>query len=723
MITVHMIGNAHIDPVWLWRWPAGVGEVLSTCRTACDILDEDPRLVFTRSDVWVYQQVEEIDTGLFERIRAHVAAGRWAVVGGWYVQPDCNFPREESFLRHIESGRRYFSEKLGTTVTVGYNVDSFGHAASLPRILADNGYDSYVMMRPMAHEKALSADLFRWRSTEEAGGVREVLTWRIARAYCISEEDLSAQVEACLRSALPGVDHVMCFYGVGDHGGGPTRAQAAWIRSHQDSFPGARLVFSHPRAFFDAVKPHGERIPVVTGELQMHAVGCYSVGRALKKAVRQAEHRLLMAETSLAALGTADDRHAGDALRGAWEKVLFNQFHDTCGGTALPEAFDDAMAQLGGARDTAEKALIRALYCHASGLPGRPDQRIVAFNASDTPFDGFIEWEPWLGDWKSFAGGLADEEGRPVPFQLLPSPSAANMPGTLLWQSRIEPGRIRTFSIVRGDGSAEETPTADLGESGEGIQSGRWRLARADAPGLLAIRHRSSGTPLTGADGLRLCVFDDPSDTWSHGIDRYAGRLLGTFSPVAWHVEETGPVRASLRVEARFNESTLVLWARLYRGDPRIELVLRVEWREKLRVAKLVLPVSGAVTGRLDGIPGGGSRRGPDGREYPLMDWTIAYGSDGHSLGVASPDCSALDGSPESLRFTLLRSPVYAWHDPAKLSPARVYRFTDQGEHEFRFALLYEAQPAAVNALALAYHRPPVCVDWTRGVTPAQGSS
>src|SRR5208282_3232262 len=150
-----------------------------------------------------------------------------------------------------------------------------------------------------------------------------------------------------------------------------------WIHAHRDSFPGAKLAFSHPRAFFDAVKPFTGQIPVVQGELQMHAVGCYSVGRTLKKAVRQAEHQLLMAETGVAALGTADDRDARNTLRGAWEKVLFNQFHDTYGGTAIPEAFDDALAQLGGARDAAEKVLTRALYRHASGLSAHPHQRIL----------------------------------------------------------------------------------------------------------------------------------------------------------------------------------------------------------------------------------------------------------------------------------------------------------------------------------------------------------
>jgi len=713
MLTVHMIGNAHIDPVWLWRWPAGVGEALSTCRTACDLLDEFPDAVFTRSDAWVYQRIEELDPRLFERIKSHSRAGRWAVVGGWYVQPDCNFPREESFQKHIDIGKRYSQERFGLSVTVGYNVDSFGHAASLPRILADNGYDSYVMMRPMAHDLALPADLFRWRSTEEAGGVREVLSWRIPIGYCISAPDLSEHVRASIASAVPGVDHVMCFYGAGDHGGGPTRAQIAWIRENRDSFSGARLVFSHPRAFFDAVKPFAALLPVVQGELQMHAVGCYSAGHSIKKAMREAEHGLLKAERALEAFGSGRDHQARELLEKAWEKTLFNQFHDTYGGTVIPAAFDDACGQLAAARDEAEAVLYSAFFRHASKMPPAKEQRIIVFNPSEAPFDGFIQWEPWL-EWKGFDGWLADGNGSPVPDQILPSESVAQMPGILLWPAKLPPRAVQSYSLRSSP--APGPFDSDLRTGTAEIANSSWSAAHTPGPGIISLEDRRSGRLLAGDMGLRVCVLDDPSDTWSHGIDRFAGPLLGCFEATGHLVEESGPVRASIRVDARFHESTLTLWARVYRNDPRLELELRIDWRERLRVAKLLLPAGGGTRDRLDGIPGGAAARPQDGREVPVVDWTLARQSDGGTLGVACPDCSALDGTGDVLRFTLLRAPVYAWHHPAPLRADRVHRYIDQGEHVFRFAILPGADAQRIGTLALSLHRPPVCIDWTRGM-------
>ncbi len=85
MITVHLILNAHIDPVWLWPWAAGVDETIATCRSACDRLDANPDAIFTRGEAWGYRMVETIDPELFARIRGHVASGRWEIVGGWWI--------------------------------------------------------------------------------------------------------------------------------------------------------------------------------------------------------------------------------------------------------------------------------------------------------------------------------------------------------------------------------------------------------------------------------------------------------------------------------------------------------------------------------------------------------------------------------------------------------------------------------------------------------------
>ena len=136
-MRVHMIGNAHIDPVWLWPWQAGADEALATVASVADRCDEYPEFVFTRGEAWLYQRVERIRPDLFARIRQLIERGQWHITGGQFIQPDLNLPTAAGLHRQITHGQRYFRDRFGIAPTVGYNVDSFGHTASLPDILVE----------------------------------------------------------------------------------------------------------------------------------------------------------------------------------------------------------------------------------------------------------------------------------------------------------------------------------------------------------------------------------------------------------------------------------------------------------------------------------------------------------------------------------------------------------------------------------------------------------
>ena len=155
MSKFYLIGNAHIDPVWLWNWQSGYSEVLATFRSALDRMNEYDDFKFTSACSVYYEWVEKTDPDMFNEIVKRVKEGRWNIVGGWYLQPDCNIPSGESFARHGLIAQRYFASKFGVTAKTGYNIDSFGHNASMPKILKGCGLDNYVFMRPSETEKTL----------------------------------------------------------------------------------------------------------------------------------------------------------------------------------------------------------------------------------------------------------------------------------------------------------------------------------------------------------------------------------------------------------------------------------------------------------------------------------------------------------------------------------------------------------------------------------------
>ena len=142
-----MICNAHIDPVWLWNWQEGAAAAISTFRCAADFCDEFDGFVFNRNESLLYKWVEEHEPQLFDRIKAHVKAGKWKIMGGWYNQPDCNMPSGESFTRQILYGKNYFLEKFDVEPQTALNFDSFGHTRGLVQILKKSGYKSYMVSK------------------------------------------------------------------------------------------------------------------------------------------------------------------------------------------------------------------------------------------------------------------------------------------------------------------------------------------------------------------------------------------------------------------------------------------------------------------------------------------------------------------------------------------------------------------------------------------------
>ena len=217
MSNLYLIGNAHLDPVWLWRWQEGFSEVLATFRSALDRMNDFPDFKFTSACAVYYELIEKLDPAMFEEIKQRVQEGRWNIVGGMFLQPDCNIPDGESFARHFLISQRYFKERFGVTAKTGYNVDSFGHAATLPKILKAAGIDNYVFMRPSPEEQGRTETLFEWESDDGSC----VHAYRIPGVYCINlmrMEMLRQLSEKADKEKMP----LMAFYGVGNHGGGPT---------------------------------------------------------------------------------------------------------------------------------------------------------------------------------------------------------------------------------------------------------------------------------------------------------------------------------------------------------------------------------------------------------------------------------------------------------------------------------------------------------------------
>jgi alpha-mannosidase len=715
---LHMVGNAHIDPVWLWTWQEGFQEIKATFRSALDRLAESDDLLFTASSACFHAWVEENDPEMFAEIRARVAEGRWCLAGGWWIEPDCNLPSGESFVRQGLLGQRYFQRAFGRMARVGYNPDAFGHAATLPQILKKSGLIGYCFLRPQRHEKELPAHLFHW---EGADGSR-LLAFRILFEYLAPGEDLEPHVRRCADELERAPHDLMCFYGVGNHGGGPTVKNLEQIRRLDGAGGLPALRFSTPDHFFDEVSAALE-LPVVSGELQHHARGCYAAHSAIKRDNRRAEQALVsaerMQEVARALCGTAPIEDLGRA----WRAVLFNQFHDILAGTSLETAYDDARNLHGEALAIAARAQNHAVQALAwrIGIDAGGGKPIAVFNPHAWRARLPIEIE--YGGLKE-GQMLVDDQRRPIPLQVVQSgATVASGRKRLAFVADLPPLGWRVYRVVHGEVTAVTAPL----RASHRLLENRWLRVELDGgtgcPS--SIVDRRSGRSLLAA-AARAVVYDDPSDTWSHGVARY-DREVGVFEANGARVLAAGPVVATVRLESAYRSSRLVQELTLHAELDRLFVRVEVDWREPRALLKLRFPtalVGGTATFE---VPYGFVERAADGEEQPGQSWLDLSG-EGAGLALCNDGKYSFDVAGGDIGMTVLRSPIYAHHDPLVPAQDGVYRHIDIGPQVFSYALVPHAgswRDAGVPRRAAELDLPAIALVETfhRGPLAAHGSA
>ncbi|MFA5786396.1 MAG: glycoside hydrolase family 38 C-terminal domain-containing protein [Actinomycetota bacterium] len=689
--VIHMIGNAHIDVVWLWRYPEGLQEVKATFRSALDRMLEYPDFRFTASSAAHYEWVERNDPSMFREIQERVAEGRWEIAGGWWVEPDCNIPGGEALVRQGLLGQRYFLERFGRMASVGFNVDSFGHAGSLPQILRKSGIEFYVFMRPAPDEKTLPSPLFWWEADEGS----RVLAYRIPYQYCTgsSAAHLESHLESCMKELGTDLDEVMCFYGVGNHGGGPTRANIEAIQALAAGADYPAVLFSTTERFFRGVDARKLPLPTVHDELQHHARGCYANHSGVKQWNRRAESLLVTAEKAITIAERVAGHRGGNGLAQAWKDVLLNQFHDVLAGTAIEEAYEDARDTHGEAMAIAGRGLTDAVQAVAGrvGVEHREDSvPLFAFNPHAWP--SRVELELDFINFASFhaPSHIEDEDGNRIELQLVTSRSAVYLTWCFSFIAELPPLGYRVYRLVLG-----EYRTAALSQGSPLVETDRWRLEFDAKTGLIAslVDRRGNCEVFSGPAGEAI-VIDDPTDTWGHGPTRF-DEEIGRFQLRSIQRVEDGPVRSVVRVTSEYGTSVLCQDFIVYRDLDPIEVRVWLDWREQHRVLKLRWPVCLDSARATYEIPYGFQERPVDGEEEPGQRWVDVTGAhlrtgEVYGLSLLNDGKYSFDVRGSNLHMTVVRSPVYAHHDPYPLDPLE-NRFMDQGIQRFTYALLPHA--------------------------------
>jgi len=700
--TIRAIGNSHIDMAWLWPWTETVEVVRNTFQSVLDLMREYPDFKFTMSSARTYEWMQEKYPDLFQQIQQRVKEGRWEVVGGMWVEPDLNMPAGESLVRQILVGKRYFQKNFGVDIQIGWNPDSFGYNWQLPQIYKKSGIHYFVTSKLLwaTDYTRFPYRLFWW----EAPDGSRLLTY-FPHEYANEFEpeqiakDFAFYAPSIYGPTLEGHPEMLYLYGIGDHGGGPTRTMldtAKRLDGNTTVFP--NISYTTARDFFAGLEQQLPKlkVPVWNDELYFeYHRGVLTTQAETKRRIRRDEDLLLDAEKYASLAMLYGRPYPRGEFELAWKNLLFDHFHDIMPGSGIAVNYLDAQRNLedvARAGNEVKTGAVQELLAHLNTLGD--GTALVVFNSLSWPRKEVIDATVQLPGAGVHQIEIVDSLGKLVASELLSLDPATNRARVLLTADVPSLGYATYF--VRSTEKTENLgapvkATADSMEneflritvnSQTGCMTSLFdKRTRTEA---LAPAETDTGGPRTSICGNLLQAFHDLPKHWD------AWNIDPDFEQQHWDLDkadevkllENGPLRAVIRVKKHFQNSSFVQDITMYAGVPRVDVKMHVDWHEKHVLLKVAFPLSAHSDKATFEIPYGSIER-PTTRntpaeqakfEVPAQRWAdLSDRQHGFSL---LNDCKyGYDVKGNVLRLSLLRSPE--WPDP----------HADEGAHDFIYSL------------------------------------
>jgi len=717
--TLYFASNAHIDAAWLWREKETIEVCKNTFSSVLNMMEARPDFTYTQSSAVYYDWMEKLYPELFSRIKQRVREGRWELVGGMWIEPDCNLLSGESWARQLLYGKRYFRQKLGQDVRIGWNPDSFGYNWNMPQFYLKAGIDAFITQKiGWSERNVFPHRVFWWEGPD---GSRLLTYFPFDYVNQIDDPyrlvDWQRQFEA-----NTGFKNMLVLFGVGDHGGGPSLEMMTRIDNLKrlDIYP--NVEFGNVSQYLTWLKTHDlTRLPIWNDELYLeYHQGTFTTQAKTKESNRQSEVLLTNAEKFSLFSTRVGGRYPSSELADAWSHVMFNQFHDILPGSSIREVYVDAMERYAEAATIGNYVLSNSLRQIARSINTssmRKGTPVVVFNPLAWERSDIARIELPPADTAAYA--VFDAKGKEVSSQTVRKDRYLR---ELLFAAENVPSLgYRAYEVRK---QSPSTLMESLTITGASLENAFFRVRIDTLSGWISsILDKRNFREILDGNGNELELLADYPrawDAWNIGLtgEKYPSRFTGV------EIVEQGPLRVVLRLNREylkpgtkkeypteyfptsFFSQEIILAA----GIPRIEFRTLVDWWEEKTFLKVSFPVAVRDTVATYEIPYGSIRRSTQLRtsweqakvEVPALRWADLSG-DGYGVSILNRAKYGHDIKGSTIRLSLLRSPK--WPDPT----------ADRGKHIIEYALFpHRGDWRAAMTVRHAYeYNAPLLTVWT----------
>ena len=717
--TIDLAGNSHIDAAWLWPRSETIDVVKRTFTTALQLMNEYPDYTYTQSaaqySAWMADKYPELNAQIAQRVKE----GRWEIVGGMWVEPDLNLPGGESLVRQLLVGQRVFHDLYGVTARIGWNPDSFGYNWQLPQIYKRSGMDYFVTQKMHWNDtNQLPFRLFWWQSPDGS----KVLTY-FPTDYNhtnVSPVRISADfAEAAQRN--PGTTEMLDLYGIGDHGGGPTRNMLdqadKWIAAGKSTAAVPTMHYSTAQHYFDNVEQHlnpnsptwnyetiakgytappadGTNIGIPTWNdelyLEFHR-GVFTTQAAHKRNMRTSETATLDAE-KLASLAWLDGQpYPSNELTENWKKITFNQFHDLAAGSGIAVIYRDAQSDYTEVFHSDKEITDNSIHTIDTNIDTRTKTGVpvIVYNTMAWPRTETVELKVQLPEASSDIQ-IRDDKNHAYRSQIVKADRATNQFTVL---AHIEDVPALGYKVIHASSvSANDFALAELQlnqtPKSYVLDNAHLHVELDKKTGCITSLSSSQEkteylAPNACANQLQTFV-DTPQkyDAWNidPGTLDKAPTIIDKVDSIA--VTEDGPLRKTIQIKRTWQSSHFTQNISLDANADFVRISNDIDWHETHTLLKAAFPLAASGPKATYEIPYGSISR-PTTRnnsweqaqfEVPALQWAD-LGDDHQGVSILNDSKYGYDALGNTLRLTLLRSPVSP--DPT----------ADRGPQHFTYAI------------------------------------